>query len=580
MDDQKIENQLNLALDTPESEREKSADLNTGYIPSDNTWTLIVKYNGDISKYSGDNLRIITLLNQYAIVNIKEYLIDSFSALPEIEYIEKPKSLFFADYFAKAASCINSAYTAFPGLSGKGILIAIIDSGIDYRHNDFRNEDGSTRILSYWDQTVNGRPPEGYITGTEFTETDINEILLQQAAGNDNIPAPSADTEAHGTAVAGIAAGNGRASGKRYTGVAFESSIIAVKLGFPGTNSFPRTSELMQAINYCVSFALDRNLPLVINLSFGNNYGGHDGTTLLERFIDSVSGLGRNSIIIGTGNEGSSATHAELIIPSDFLPSYEIEFAVGAYENSLNIQIWKSYVDTVSIVLYTPSGIMMGPFVPQNTVSSYSFNGTNLLVYYGMPSPYSISQEIFLDFIPKDTFIESGIYRFVITPVKIVNGQINMWMPSSVTLNNSTKFLNPSPYTTLTIPSTASSAITVAAYNSGTFTYADFSGRGFTRTREFTKPDLSAPGVDITAPAPGGGYMSFTGTSFATPFVSGSVALMMQWGITDGNDPYLYGEKIKAYLRKGARPFGIITSYPNRQTGYGSLCVKDSIPQI
>lgn len=576
MDDQKIENQLNLALETPEAEREKSTDLNIGYSPVTNTWTLIVKYNDDIQKYASETISIVTLLNQYAIVTISEELIDAFAALPEIEYVEKPKALFFADYFARAASCINTAYAAYPGLTGRGVLIAVIDSGIDYRHNDFRNPDGTTRILSYWDQTLTGVPPEGYNIGTEFTEDDLNEILLQQSMNNTDIFSPSPDTEAHGTAVAGIAAGNGRSSNGRFTGVAFESSLIAVKLGFPGSNSFPRTSELMQAINYCINFAADRNMPLVINLSFGNNYGGHDGTTLLERFIDSVYGFGRNAIVIGTGNEGNSGTHANVMIPGDASNTFEVEFAIGAYEPSLNIQIWKAFVDDFSISLYTPSGQRLGPFIPQNTSSQYRMNSYTVLVYYGMPSPYSISQEIFLDFIADRDYLESGIYRFQITPGKIINGKIDMWMPSSITLSNSTRFLEPSPYTTLTIPSTASSAITTAAYNSGTFTYADFSGRGFTRTNE-AKPDLAAPGVDITTTAPNGGYLSFTGTSFATPFVSGSAALMMQWGIIDGNDPYLYGDKLKAYLHKGASSFGILTDYPNPLVGYGRLCLKDSL---
>lgn len=578
MDDQKIENQLNLALETPKSERAKSLDLDVGYSPENDAWTLIVKYNGNILKYKNDSINIVTLLNNYAIVTISEYLIDTFAELPEIEYIEKPKALFFSDYFPKAASCINTAYAAYPGLTGKGVLIAIIDSGIDFRHKDFRNADGTTRILSYWDQTVTGSPPAGYDIGTLFSENDLNEILNQQTQNNSNTLSPSPDTAAHGTGVAGIAAGNGSASNGRFRGVAFESSLIAVKLGFPAENSFPRTSELMQAINYCISFAFNLAMPLVINLSFGNNYGGHDGTTLLERFIDDAADVGRNVIVIGTGNEGNAGTHANVMLTDNSSDDYEVEFAVGPYETALNIQIWKSYTDTITIYLFTPSGVRLGPFIPQSPAVTYNFNNTSLLVYYGMPSPYSIAQEIFLDFLPNDIFIESGIYRFVITPQKIVTGRLDMWMPSSVTLNNSTRFLEPSPYTTLTIPSTASSAVSVAAYNSDTFTYADFSGRGFTRTQAFTKPDIAAPGVSITAAAPDGGYMQVTGTSFATPFVSGSAALMMQWGIVDGNDQYLYGEKIKAFLHSGARPFAVITSYPNRQIGYGLLCLNDSLP--
>ena len=109
-------------------------------------------------------------------------------------------------------------------------------------------------------------------------------------------------------------------------------------------------------------------------------------------------------------------------------------------------------------------------------------------------------------------------------------------------------------------------------------TYADFSGRGTERGENFRKPDLAAPGVDIMTTVPGGGYAPATGTSFATPFVTGAAALLMEWGITDGNDPFLYGEKVKAYLQKGARSLPAFSEYPNPQIGWGTLCVRESLP--
>ena len=156
-----------------------------------------------------------------------------------------------------------------------------------------------------------------------------------------------------------------------------------------------------------------------------------------------------------------------------------------------------------------------------------------------------------------------------------------MWLPSQSVLNVGTAFLFPVSRTTLTIPSTSSRVVTVGAYDPLTFTYADFSGRGPVSGFESalsSKPDIAAPGVNITAPATGGGYTSVTGTSFATPFVTGGAALLMEWGIVNGNDPYLYGEKVKAYLRRGARPLPGFDVYPNLQVGYGALCVRDSIP--
>lgn len=135
------------------------------------------------------------------------------------------------------------------------------------------------------------------------------------------------------------------------------------------------------------------------------------------------------------------------------------------------------------------------------------------------------------------------------------------------------------PETTLTIPSTASGVISVGAYNDSNLAYADFSGRGFTRQTRQVKPDLAAPGVDIITAKAGGGYEAVTGTSFAAPFVTGSAALLMQWGIVDGNDPFLYGEKVKAYLIRGARHLPGYTEWPNERVGYGALCVEESIPK-
>ena len=171
-----------------------------------------------------------------------------------------------------------------------------------------------------------------------------------------------------------------------------------------------------------------------------------------------------------------------------------------------------------------------------------------------------------------------GVWRLILNPRKVVSGAYELWLPSENVLNQGTGFLFPTDQTTLTIPSTAGRVVTVGAYNALTFAYADFSGRGYTRGGNLVKPDIVAPGVDVTAAAIGGGYAQFTGTSFAVPFVTGGAALMMEWGIVRNNDPYLYGEKVKAYLRRGARALPGFEVYPNPQVGYGALCVRDSIP--
>ena len=238
-------------------------------------------------------------------------------------------------------------------------------------------------------------------------------------------------------------------------------------------------------------------------------------------------------------------------------------------------------MDEFQISLVTPSGTVLGPLPPITGPTTWNYEGTRILVYYGEPAPYSSAQEIYFDFIPTGSYIDSGVWQFVLTPRKVVTGIYQMWLPSQGVLNQGTAFLNPVSSDTLTIPSTASRVVTVGAYDARSVSYADFSGRGaLEKNAEMwvQKPDLAAPGVRVTTAKAGGGYGEYSGTSFAVPFVTGSAALLMEWGIIRGNDPYLYGEKVKAYLRRGARHLPGYEQWPNNQLGYGVLCVEESLP--
>lgn len=576
MASQKVENMLNLALDATEEEREKSLELDVGYNPIDREWDLIIKYSGDLSEVRALTDQVVELLNEYAIVTIKESLIEQLANLVQVEYIEKPKRLFFQVINGKRVSCINEVQGSRFSLFGQGILIAVIDSGIDYANNDFRNPDGSTRIAALWDQTIQGSPPPGYVIGTEYSAEQINEALQAPSAVQRREIVPSIDTSGHGTAVSGIAAGNGRESNGLYAGAAPESQLLVVKLGSPRKEGFPRTTELMQGIDYAVRRSIELQIPVAINISFGNTYGAHDGTSLLERYIDDVSNLGRNCICVGSGNEARSAGHTSGVLRTG--EEERIQLAVQERQPTLNIQIWKSYTDEVDISLISPSGVQVGPFQQILGPQRFTLGMTEVLLYYGKPSPYSINQEIFIDLLPRESYIAGGIWQIVLVPRRVVSGAYQMWLPSENVLNPGTAFLFPTENTTLTIPSTATRVITVGAYDALTFTYADFSGRGRAAEGSIVKPDIVAPGVNVTTVAAGGGYAPVTGTSFATPFATGSAALLMEWGIVRGNDPYLYGEKVKAYFRRGARQLPGFTQWPNPLVGYGALCVRDSLP--
>lgn len=569
MANQKLEDQLSLALDTPAQMREKSDNLDTGYAPSENTWELIVKYNGNLDRLTG-GIRVEPLIAGYAIVTIPENLIGAFSRMEEIEFIEKPKKLYPQVTAGLGASCFYPLLQPVSGkaLSGQGVYMAILDSGIDYTDPMFRYADGTTKIAWLWDQGKRAdaekgeKPPQGFFTGVEYSRKMLNANLQK------NSERLTTDVTGHGTNVAKIAVQG-----------APESELIIVKLD-TARGTYPSTVSLLRAFTYVAKKAQAENMPVAINLSYGNTYGAHDGSSLLERFIDNITEVGRNVICIGAGNEGASAGHFAGKLSENEIQ--RISFAMGTYERSFSLQLWKWYADRMDISILSPAG-------EQYLIRNQNAGGeaqqavmeqTQLLIFSGRPQPYRKREEVYIDFIPVETYLNTGIWTIEITPRRIANGELRLYMPSAVVRSENTRFLLPSPAQTLTIPSTAQKVITVGAYNAYVRSYAAFSGRGDAGSdrAENNKPDLAAPGVNIRIGEGEGGAV-VSGTSYATPFVTAAAALLMEYGIVQGNDPFLYGEKVKAYLHAGARQLPGYDIWPNDQVGWGALCVSESLPE-
>lgn len=581
---QKQENLLNLALDSTEEERVQSEILNVGFDEGTRRWEVIVKYHGDLERIANEEIDVEILLAGYAIVTLPEKYMEALADMEETEYIEKPKSLTYGLFEAKENSCIYPSWQQEKNLTGQGVLMAIIDSGIDYLLPDFQFN-GESRILYLWDQsqppdeTKGQHTPAGFRIGTEFNKAQIDAAIQAATETGNRREAlqivPQQDTSGHGTGVAAVAASSN--SSILLKGVASGCELLIVKLGTTPENDFPGTTQLMRGITYALRKALELNRPLVINLSYGNSYGSHDGTSLLERFLDNASGVGRNVICVGCGNEGAGGGHIEGNVKVDDM----VELAVAERELTLNIQLWKSYEDRFGVILVSPGRVRYEVVLSGSPGRQEVVLGTTkVLIYVGMPTPYSSLQELFFVFLPTGAYVDSGVWEWQFTPEKIVSGNYQMYLPTAALRNSGTRFFQPTPNLTLTIPSTARAVISVAAYNDTLNAYADFSGRGLPESgqiyldSEGGKPDLAAPGVGILAAKAGGGTDTYTGTSFAAPMVSGAAALLMEWGIVQGNDPYLYGEKVKAFLRKGAKPIRGEGSYPNNRVGDDGIIVS------
>lgn len=610
---QKIENLLNVSLDATREELESSESLSTGFNWRDNTWEIIVRYTGNLENIKANyNVYVRELLFNYAIIVTDKATIELISQEPQIVYVEKPKSLYFQLERAKSAACASNVRVGQPGaygyknisrninesiskntsgnigsgqtghgiggiadngiqyLSGKGVITAIIDTGIDIYSSEFRNADGSTRILDIYDQTLQREYSAADIDA--FIGKDRNVYTGRDISQEENEEIPAFDNIQHGTNVAVIACGK--------SGVAYESDIIVVKMGYSYNNQFPRTTSIMDAIDYIIRKAMEYNRPVAINISYGMNYGDHNGNTLLESYINAAASGYKCSICIGSGNEADKAVHYGGTIKN--AQTDTVEIAVGEYQSSIDIQIWKYYWDDIRVTLISPDGTER-VIVTHGKISRYTLGGTNVISMSGEPSPYNLYQEIYINLQLQGSYITSGIWKIQLYGENVRQGTYNIWLPASVSLNRATGVIRPVAYDTITIPATAGGCISVGAYNSYTGAYAAFSGRGSALTDVLTagiKPDILAPGVDISIrrdTRQGVVYTSVTGTSYATPFVTGAAALLMQWGIVMGNDRFMYGEKLKAYLRSGARQLDGVTQTPNPVTGYGALCVEDSI---
>ena len=513
--------------------------------------------NVDNISQTVDNLggKYLNLGYNFGIVTIPVDKIIDLALVPTIQYIEFPKNLYTTDFESNRASCITQI-SKVNGLNGKGTIVGFLDTGIDYTHPAFINADGTTRIEYIYDLSLGG---------VVYSKAQINEALNTE---NPYDIVPSRDDVGHGTHVAGIACAGGNIP-SRYYGVAPESSIIMVKVA---RGLFTLSTEIMKGIKFLIDKSKELNMPLAINISLSTNDGAHNGSSLLEQYISTVSTLERVTIVIAAGNEGEAAHH----VGGNLEGINDIYFNVSSDEATVVVNLYKSILPSLSIELISPSGGTTGEIAVKEGFQEGTIGNSRYSIYLTGPKPFDVSGDIGIIISGINEYITPGQWKISLRKLNNYDGIFDMWLPISEGLNINTKFVNPVVYNTLGIPATVRNVISVGSYNYLVDTISPFTGRGQIFEGQYIKPDIVAPGEGIYSAIPNRSFDKKTGTSMATPQVTGAAALMMQWGIVNRNDLYLYGERLKYFLILGSKKGRRDISYPDPSWGYGELCLRDS----
>lgn len=469
-------------------------------------------------------------------------------------------------------------------LTGKGVLIGFLDSGIDYQNSVFRNLDGSTRIVGIWDQTVqSGTSPENFAYGSEYTQDMINEALRSETPLQ---LVPTIDTDGHGTFTASLAAGSGNPS-ESFLGAAPDASIAVVKLKqakqylrdyyfIPENAVCYQENDILLGLQYLSLLAARLNLPLVYCISVGTNAGGHVGALPLPQVLNFYGSMANHIPVIGTGNESDKRHHFYNEIP-DNATTQTVEIRVGENVSGFTMELWTSIPNIVSISLTSPSGENTSRIpirANASTTFNFLFERTQVTIDYRLIVEKENSELIFFRF----NTPSAGIWKVNVEPVRIIDGRYHIWLPVTEFIDGDVFFLNSNPYYTLTNPGDANSPVTVSYYDGNTSAIALASGRGYGRDEEI-EPSLTAPGINVTGALPNGRYATRSGASISTAVTAGAVALLLEWIIHQLGYPSIDSFQIKSLLILGAvRTPNMV--FPNREWGYGQLNVYNTFEEI
>ncbi len=466
-------------------------------------------------------------------------------------------------------------------LMGSGIMIGILDTGIDYRNPLFQNIDGSTRIAGIWDQTIqDGTMPEDLDYGSEYTEEMINEALRSE---NPLEIVPSMDTEGHGTFIASVAAGNADLD-NRFIGAAPESTLAVVKL--KTAKSYLKDfyairqdavcfqeNDIMLALKYINGLARKRNMPLVLCIALGTNLGGHNGTSLLSALLDAYASTLNRSVVISSGNGAVQRRH----FSHEFLNMNDVTEAEIRVEEGVNgfvVELWTTVPNIMTVAFTSPSGERTGYISFKQGYEyreEFLFDQTDVEVEYRLLLENNDSQLIFMRFRNPS----QGIWRISIKPVRISDGRFHLWLPVPGFVTGDVYFLQANPDTTLAEPGSSLVAMTVAFYNGIDNSVDINSGRGYTRDGRI-KPDYAVPGVMVSGAGLNNEFVVRSGSSVAAGIAAGAAALLMEWVLKQTDSWGVNSSQIRNIILIGAeqRPGA---ENPNREWGYGTMDLYRSL---
>lgn len=463
----------------------------------------------------------------------------------------------------------------FLNLTGEGILLGFVDTGIVYTHPAFQKAGNKTRIVRIWDQTIPTEDGSGpFCYGTEFTQEQIDAALQSE---NPLSIVPSTDSNGHGTFLAGVAAGS-PARFAEFTGAAFNASIAVVKLKeakqnlkdfyfFSGDGPVYQETDIISAIQYLTELAKTLQMPLVICIALGSNQGDHAANTPLGLSLERIALNPGMITVCASGNEGNQAHHFSALLQDAAMPSIA-EIHVPDACPGFYLELWGDAPALFSVGIRSPLGESV-PRIParlgQTEVIRFLLQPTVAYISYELVQSISGSQLILIRF--RDP--TPGIWNLEVYFSRAASAAFHIWLPVDGFLNQNVRFLNPDPYTTITQPGNSVHVITPSTYNAANQSLYLASGRGYTRNHQI-KPDLAAPGVDVTGPNLGGSYSARTGSSISAAITAGSTALLLEWGLKLRPYQYFSTYEVKNYLIRGARQMPGL-SYPNREWGYGML---------